>query len=728
MQPASMSSRFAAMNLDMIIFGVLWQALSITLEKYVPEYATPGQLLVLILVFSLIYFVYPTKKSGQTLGKKLLNLKVVPKENDRDPLGWGQAFLREFLGKLLSCIPFFLGYIWAYFQRDGRAWHDFIGNTQVISLVWEDEKTLAQKLQQVLLAIISIPAGVALITVAFLYTSLPLDSIKEKIEASGIQVASLTGSLAGGLHFSEIRRQDQGQNFSLASVDVKFNLWALLTDSTFYIEKITADEGHLDVPEDFSLVVILANLLAAAQFQGTGAKSLNPNLTMAKLHFKNIYFENNKKVLSHLQELSVKSLAIADNELYLNELQIQIVGFVLKAQEVKSSFGRIEIGKASGGVTPEFLPLLKVPVDFHFQGAIGQNPKQTKIEAGLMIDKIKITYEAGNLAAQVDKLTLNEMFKTAMPIDELDLKLSAKGTTVLDLLGTLNVEYGLKLCGQEFKPDPVQGPTLARADRQFHFRMVPLPVLDFNQVVFTKEATLDDLFGYELRGIKQITPAFASNQEMLADLCFQKPVSGLQALEVESLKPLEKVVQQAPKQSAGFASMIATTAPESESVKVSSAIAAADPEESKEREEAGKEEKEADIAELKAVVSEAKGLLKQGKFNEAKVLLEAPPVAIEGVPTSDQGAFYNLRAWVYLYTNSAARAAQNFEMAFEARKDIGDAEGLQRSYEALKKDQDAQKWWDYIKSAVKANPGLKNQLTPNMQKKLLSEASAESRP
>ncbi|WP_413288273.1 RDD family protein [Bdellovibrio sp. HCB337] len=750
MQPASISSRFAAMNLDMIIFGALWQALSIGIEKTAPEFATPGILLGLCFIVSILYFVYPTKASGQTIGKKLLNLKVVPKGQPKGTVSWGQAILREVVGKWVSSIPFFLGYIWAYFHPDRRTWHDSMGGTEVLSLVWEEEKTTAQKVQQIFLAIISIPAGVALITVAFLYTSLPLDSIKEKIEASGIQVGELSGSLAGGLRFENISRNDAGQKFNVSSLDVKFNLWALLTDNVFYIEKITAEEGHIEVPADFSLMVIFANLLAVAQFQDSGTNVRN--LTMAKFHLKNIYFEHNKKVLSHLQEFSVKNLAVADKELYVNEMNFQIVGFLVKAVDVRSSFGRVEIGKATGGVTPEFLPMLKAPVDFHVNGTIAKNPKNTKIEAGLVIDKIKINYAAEKLTAQVDQLTLNEMFKMSVPVDELNMKLTSQGTTVMDMLSTLQVEYGVKVCGQEFKPDAEKGPSLARADRQFNFRMMPLPVLDFGQVVFAKEATLDDLFGYELHGTKQIAPAFASTQEMISDLCFQKPVASLQPTEVESLKPLEKVVQSG-KSGGSLATMLAAaagkkaepvvaeeptkeetppaTAPVAAVPAASPAVVAATsptptptPGTSPTPEVAKVPTTPAEL--MKTVVSEAKNLMKQGKFAEAKVLLEAAPVITEGVTPAELGSFYNMKAWVYLYSSNPEQAAQNFESAFNARKDIGDAEGLLRSYEALKKDQDAQKWWDYIKSAVKANPGLKNQLTPNMQRKLASEVSAES--
>ncbi|MGZ3798485.1 MAG: RDD family protein, partial [Pseudobdellovibrionaceae bacterium] len=259
MQPASISSRFSAMNLDWIIFGALWQAFSMFFNAFIPELMTQTNSLVLCFLASFFYFAYPTKKSGQTLGKKLLSLKVIPLAREKEALSWPQVFLREGVGKLLSLLPLCLGYAWAFTNPERKAWHDSLSRTQVVSLVLEEEKTTLQKLQNILLGILSIPLGVAMILGVILYTPLPLDSIKENIEASGIQVGALTGSLAMGLHFSEIKRQDKEQSFDLGSIDVKCNLPALVYERIFVIEKLTVEEGHIEVPENFSWATIFVN-------------------------------------------------------------------------------------------------------------------------------------------------------------------------------------------------------------------------------------------------------------------------------------------------------------------------------------------------------------------------------------------------------------------------------------------------------------------------------------
>ncbi len=714
MQQASFSSRFAAMNLDMLIYTAIWQGVSMVLERHAPELATLRNLFVLSFVFAIGYFIYPTKISGQTLGKKLLGLKVVPQANEKRPLSWGQVFMREIVGKTVSSIPLFLGYLWVRFRPDQRAWHDMMSGTKVVSLVYEEEKTVLQKIQQVMLGILTIPLGVALILIAFLYTSIPLDSIKEKIEASGIQVGSLKGSLAGGMHFSEIRRHDQTQDFSLKSVDLKFNLSALVYEHVFIIEKLTAEEGHVEVSADFSWMTIFQNLMAVGRAENSGGISLG-NFKMAKMTLKNIMFEHQKKTVTELEEFSAKNLEMADKELRIAEVIFKIPGFTLKTFDFKSAFGRIEVASATGGMGPELLPVLKAPVDFHIQGAIGKNPKTTRFDGGMTIDKIKFKYEGGKFLMTADKLLLNEMFKTALPLEDLDMKLSAEGESALEMMSSLKIEYGLKVCGSEFKPDAARGPTLVRADRQFQFRMMPRPVENFSQVLLSKDTTLDQIFLYEVHGKKQTGPPFANHEEMVADLCYQKPVASLQPQELEIMKPLLAAAETIPA-GEGLQALLSKTVPITVPSAVGNeAVAAAAP----------SAEQQA-----KAAMSEARGLLRAGKFAEAKSAMESVTSGLETLPAADQGTFFNLKAWVYLYLDQPSDAAQNFERAFNARKDISDAEGLLRASEDLKNEEKTRQWTEYIRTSLKERPELKSHLSPNMQKRFdpSSEAAAESHP
>jgi len=77
-----------------------------------------------------LYYVFFTAEYGQTLGKKVVGIRVV--SVDGADLNWIQVILRETIGKILSTIALLLGFVWIFIDKDNRAWHDKIAGTSVI--------------------------------------------------------------------------------------------------------------------------------------------------------------------------------------------------------------------------------------------------------------------------------------------------------------------------------------------------------------------------------------------------------------------------------------------------------------------------------------------------------------------------------------------------------------------------------------------------------------------
>ena len=82
-----------------------------------------------LLVITLGYFTYFHGTTGRTPGKMLLGLQVV--NEDGTPVTFGIAFLRS-VGYLVSGAIFYLGFIWAGFDKKKQSWHDKIAGTVVI--------------------------------------------------------------------------------------------------------------------------------------------------------------------------------------------------------------------------------------------------------------------------------------------------------------------------------------------------------------------------------------------------------------------------------------------------------------------------------------------------------------------------------------------------------------------------------------------------------------------
>ena len=89
-------------------------------------------IIVIMLLFSVFYYTGKwVQTSGQTLGKLLMNIKIV--NADGSPLTFGQVFLR-YMSYIVSGAVASLGFIWVSFDKKRRGWHDIIAKTYVIHI------------------------------------------------------------------------------------------------------------------------------------------------------------------------------------------------------------------------------------------------------------------------------------------------------------------------------------------------------------------------------------------------------------------------------------------------------------------------------------------------------------------------------------------------------------------------------------------------------------------
>lgn len=82
------------------------------------------------LLVSWVYFILMTNKYQATLGKKAVGIKVLSDKSEN--LTLGQVILRETIGKLISMVILFIGYIMAGFTKRKQALHDKIASTVVV--------------------------------------------------------------------------------------------------------------------------------------------------------------------------------------------------------------------------------------------------------------------------------------------------------------------------------------------------------------------------------------------------------------------------------------------------------------------------------------------------------------------------------------------------------------------------------------------------------------------
>jgi uncharacterized RDD family membrane protein YckC len=119
-------TRFFAIFLDSIGLGIVSGILTGVL--YGGDTTASSGLQTLLGVLYFTYF-WSAQGKGQTLGMRVLNIKVV--KTDGSQLDLVGAFIR-YIGLVISCIALFIGVIWAAFDAEKQGWHDKIAKTYVV--------------------------------------------------------------------------------------------------------------------------------------------------------------------------------------------------------------------------------------------------------------------------------------------------------------------------------------------------------------------------------------------------------------------------------------------------------------------------------------------------------------------------------------------------------------------------------------------------------------------
>jgi uncharacterized RDD family membrane protein YckC len=120
---AGFGPRFLAAVIDGLLVGVAGGFLGAVLGS------KPGQGLGLLV--GVAYFAYlEGSASGQTVGKRAMNIRVIDAESG-GPIGPGRAVLRYF-ARILSAIPCGLGYFWMLWDDNKQTWHDKLTTDVVV--------------------------------------------------------------------------------------------------------------------------------------------------------------------------------------------------------------------------------------------------------------------------------------------------------------------------------------------------------------------------------------------------------------------------------------------------------------------------------------------------------------------------------------------------------------------------------------------------------------------
>lgn len=126
---AGFGIRFVAALIDGILLGIVNGAVNLLLTMPFGMDAAPLASLI-SLGLSIGYWVVYQEKYGQTVGKKAMNIKVVTYDGKTPTMF--TFFLREIIGKFISAIILFFGYLMVIWDAKKQGLHDKIANTYVV--------------------------------------------------------------------------------------------------------------------------------------------------------------------------------------------------------------------------------------------------------------------------------------------------------------------------------------------------------------------------------------------------------------------------------------------------------------------------------------------------------------------------------------------------------------------------------------------------------------------
>lgn len=138
--PAGFFVRLTAFMIDSIIIGIMLFIVRIPIwiaSIFVTDAIWHRDILftfssvdIFMYVLTVLYFIILTYCAGATLGKKIMNIQVVSSVGEE--LTKTQVVYRETIGRYLSVVISFLGYLLILVDKEKRALHDVLADTKVV--------------------------------------------------------------------------------------------------------------------------------------------------------------------------------------------------------------------------------------------------------------------------------------------------------------------------------------------------------------------------------------------------------------------------------------------------------------------------------------------------------------------------------------------------------------------------------------------------------------------
>jgi uncharacterized RDD family membrane protein YckC len=422
---ATPGQRAAAYVLDILIIIAAFELLSVLCSRFAGV-SVPA---VLQGVFAVIYAVIFHAKTGQTLGKKMLGIRVVsirPELAD-SPLSIRQLLLREIFGRLISVMLLLYGYLRIVLNADRRGLHDLIGDTRVISLSQSESRPIQFRY------IFAGALGVALVCAAgyaytIMYTTYPLKEYARSLELKGYKFDGMHGSLVKGFTVEHIFYSSDDCDFEVFNTEIKYDWRNSDEESEFLISRFVFERANLNIKKINALP--FKSKAPDGKKDGDGPFGLQADLknqakeklrvfTLKSGELNNLELTMPGQQTYRIDRILVSDLQAKPDELSLmiNQLNVESRLFNVDVGDVSFQRNKLSLLKAAAiQIQPALFPeLLKAPVDVKIQGEF-EDFKPTSAKASAFSNRIQVSVQ-GDLT----EVTVSQFSPFHYFIDRADL-------------------------------------------------------------------------------------------------------------------------------------------------------------------------------------------------------------------------------------------------------------------------------------------------------------------
>ncbi len=128
--PVGLWRRLAAIFYDSLLLLGVWFFAGALAQPLLPAEHIPLWYQLYLLTVAYLYFAWPWRITGQTLGMKAWRIKLLDRQGKT--VSWSRAALRFFLA-MLSWLCLGLGFWWSWWDGRRRTWHDLGSQSYIYS-------------------------------------------------------------------------------------------------------------------------------------------------------------------------------------------------------------------------------------------------------------------------------------------------------------------------------------------------------------------------------------------------------------------------------------------------------------------------------------------------------------------------------------------------------------------------------------------------------------------